>query len=504
MKSQSFLKGAIIVSAGGIAAKMLGALYRIPLTNLLGGEGMGVYQMVYPLYCLLLTLSATGIPAGLARIVSRRAAQGQDTRGVLRSSLALFCAVGAAGSLIMFFAAPLFAAVQGEPAAAPAYRALAPSVLLVSAISCVRGWFQGKSNFLPTALSEVLEQLVKVGLGLLFASLFPSRAVPLALLAVTLSELVACAWLLSLAGGGRKPLYTDRASRPRAKQLLRVTLPVAVAAGALPLSNILESVLILRFVGRYAANATALYGLYAGGAAALMNLPVSVCYGIAAAIVPAVSAMQAAGKAQEAERRALLAAKCTLFIALPSSAFLFAFAGKVTAFVYPAVTGEEGEVLASLVRAMAFSAALLSLVQTFSAVLTGRGKPKVAALSMTGACVLRLAAEAVLLRYPQISVLGAAYASMGCYFVALLVNLLYSIKESKNRLRFLRSAALLALASALGMAAAYPAAKVHVLFALAAGGAAYLALVLPAFLPAVKELGIARRKKHDKYRRIGV
>ena len=67
---QNFLKGAVIVSAGGIAAKILGAFYRIPLTNILGGEGMGVYQMVYPLYCLLLTVSATGIPSGLARIVS--------------------------------------------------------------------------------------------------------------------------------------------------------------------------------------------------------------------------------------------------------------------------------------------------------------------------------------------------------------------------------------------------------------------------------------------------
>ena len=69
MKKQSFLKGAVIISAGGIAAKILGAFYRIPLANLLGGQGMGVYQMVYPLYCLLLTLSATGIPAGLARIL---------------------------------------------------------------------------------------------------------------------------------------------------------------------------------------------------------------------------------------------------------------------------------------------------------------------------------------------------------------------------------------------------------------------------------------------------
>lgn len=503
MRSRSFIKGAVIVSAGGIAAKILGALYRIPLTNLLGGQGMGVYQMVYPLYCLLLTLSATGIPSGLARIVSRREARGEDTRGVLRASLSLFCAVGAAGSLFMFFAAPLFAAAQGEPAAAAAYRALSPSVLLVSALSCARGWFQGQNNFAPTALSEVLEQLVKVGLGLALAAAFPERAVVMALAAVTASELVACAWLLLQCMGGRRPLYPERA-RPRPAQLLRVTVPVAVAAGALPLSNIAESILIVRTVGRYAANATALYGLYAGGAATLINLPVSVCYGIAAAIVPAVSALQASGDAAGAEERALFAAKCTLFIALPAAAFLFAFPGQVSAFLYPSLAGEEGELLAALVRALSLGAVLLSLVQTFSAVLTGRGKPKVAALSMTAACALKLGAEAVLLRFPHISVLGAAYASVGCYFVALFVNLYYSIGVRKNRLLFARDGAKFALFAAASAAAAIPAARVHVLLALAAAGAVYIALCVlgRAFTP--RELEIFRRKKHGNYRRIGV
>ena len=503
MKKQSFLKGAVIISAGGIAAKILGAFYRIPLANLLGGQGMGVYQMVYPLYCLLLTLSATGIPAGLARIVSRRAADGQEVRGVLFSALSLFCAVGAAGSLVMFLAAPLFAAAQGEPAAASAYRALAPSVFFVSAISCVRGWFQGRSSFLPTALSEVLEQLVKVGLGLALPALFPARAVQMALLAVTASEFAACAWLL-LQCRQRRPLYRERAGRVSPSQLLRVTVPVAVAAGVLPLSNIIESILIVRIVGSYAANATALYGLYAGSAVTLINLPVSVCYGIAAAIVPSVSAAQVTGGAAAAERRALPAAKYTLFIALPSSAFLFAFAGQTARFLYPSVAGEEGEMLAALVRALAGGAALLSLVQTFSAVLTGRGKPKVAALSMTAACAVKLALEAVLLRDAQISVLGAAYASLGCYFVALLVNLLYSIREAKNRLRFLRHAAGFSLAAAGSVCAALPAARVHVLLALAVSAAVYLAVTFLGGAFSARELDIFRRKKHDPYHRLGV
>ena len=145
MKKQSFIKGALIISLGGIVAKVLGAFYRIPLTNILGGKGMGVYQMVYPLCCLLLTVSATGISSGLARIVSHAEAQRgpAGSSAILRRSLALFSAIGLIGSVLMLAVAPAMAAAQGEPLALSAYRMLAPSVFLVSVISCFRGYFQG-------------------------------------------------------------------------------------------------------------------------------------------------------------------------------------------------------------------------------------------------------------------------------------------------------------------------------------------------------------------------
>ena len=343
---QNFLKGPIIISVGGIAAKILGAFYRIPLTNILGGEGMGVYQMVYPLYCLLLTVSATGIPSGLARIVSSAESRGDHakSRAVLFKSLLLFSGVGLCGSALMFLLAPAMSAAQGEIGAVAAYRALAPGVFFVSVLSCLRGWFQGQEQLFPTAFSEICEQAVKVALGLFFARAFrgePFKAVARTLASVTFSEFAACLLLAFLAWGGRtkRPLFRERVQDLRAKQLLRVTIPVTVAAGLLPLSNLLDSILIVRLVGRYASNATALYGLYAGAAATLVNLPVSVCYGIAAAIIPAVSACQSKGLLREAEERTLFALKCTLFLSLPAAAFLLAFPSGVTSFLFSSVTG---------------------------------------------------------------------------------------------------------------------------------------------------------------------
>ena len=511
MKSQSFIKGAIIIAAGGIAAKILGAFYRIPLTNILGGEGMGIYQMVYPLYCLLLTVSATGIPSGLARLVSAAEAKGdrEKSRAVLRKSLLLFSAIGFAGSALMFLLAPLMSMAQKEISAISAYRALAPGVFLVSVLSCFRGWFQGKSNFLPTALSEICEQAVKVAVGVFVANLYRSdvvRAVTATLFAVTLSELAACILMLFLAGKERgvRPLYRERIPILRSKMLLRITIPVTVAAGVLPLSNIADSILIVRMIGAYADNATALYGLYSGAAATLVNLPVSVCYGIAAAIIPAVSALASKGSVKEAENRILFALKCTLYLSMPAALFLFVFSGRITSFLFASVTGAEGEILSKLVRSLSFAAVLLSVVQTLSACLTGCGKPKIAAFSMTAAVAIKLLAEAVLLRYPQISVLGAAYASIGCYFVAILVNLLYSIRERKNRWAFFGLAGKFLLMSAAAVLPAAAVARVHVLLSLAVAAAVYLALsvLLRAFT--AEELQIAWRKKNGKRCRVRV
>ena len=158
MKKQSFLKGAAIIAAGGFLAKLIGALYRIPLTNLIGGYGMGLYQMVYPFYCLLLTVSATGIPSSIAKMVAEKRAQGVSGKPVLKSAFILFLAIGALGTLLMMALSPLLSRAQDCADLKNGYIALAPSVLLVSAISVFRGWFQGENNMLPTALSEVTEQ----------------------------------------------------------------------------------------------------------------------------------------------------------------------------------------------------------------------------------------------------------------------------------------------------------------------------------------------------------
>ena len=512
MNGQSFLKGAIIISVGGFIAKILGAVYRIPLTNVLGGEGMGVYQMVYPLYCLLLTVSATGIPSGLAREISHAGAYRDEARvrGIFLRSLALFSVLGLVGFALMAAIAPLMSRIQGEPAARIPYYMLAPSVFFVSVLSCFRGYFQGKSNFTPTAISETVEQAVKIGLGLYFAMRFRSNvalAVSYTLFAVTVSEIAALLFMFAYRYfAGReviRPLYRAAYTPVRGRAILKITVPVTIAAAILPLSNILDSVIIVNMLSRYAQNATALYGVYAGGATTIINLPVSVCYGLAAAVVPSVAAMYALGNVAGAEKRAAFAMKCTLFIAVPAAAFLLVYAEPCAHFIFRSLHGEEGRAMVQLIRYMALSAIFLSGVQTMTACITGKGKPKVSAIAMGIAVALKLGLELALLRFENISVLGAAIASGACYLVALGIDLVYIIRDKKNLAKILFDFIRMAAISALAVGAAFPLRHHSVLLVLGVCVAAYLLLAVLTGVFSREELSVFRRSKNDQHSRVG-
>ena len=435
MKRQTFLGGAAVIAAGGFVAKLIGALYRIPLTNLIGGHGMGLYQMVYPFYCLLLTVSATGIPSSVAKLTAEKRAAGVSDRALLKSAFKLFLSIGAAGTLFMALFAPLLSALQGSPELKGGYFALAPAVFFVSGISVLRGWFQGRNNMFPTAFSEVAEQVVKVGFGLLFAYLYRGdvqKAVTFILLSVSLSELFALLLMLFLFRREKNPFEgLKEGDRAGMKGILRLSIPATLASAVLPLSSLAESVIVVRLLKGYTSDAVGLYGLFSGGAATLVNLPVSVCYGIAAASVPAVSAAGAEGG--DARKKVLRALFVTLAASIPCAVGLYFLAGTAVGLVFRGLSAAEAATLTKLTQVMAVSAVTLSCTQTLSACLTGLGRPGKAALSMGIAAAAKLALDFLLVSRPEISVYGAAIAADVCYLVAFALDLVYNLSVTKKR-----------------------------------------------------------------------
>lgn len=436
-EGSSVIMGATQIALGGLIAKVIGALYRIPLTNLIGGEGIGLYQLVYPFYCVLLTVSATGIPSSIATLIARRKQAGEALQPLFQTCMRLFLCIGGVSTVLMVALAPVLSRAQGESGLTAGYIALAPSVLLVSAISVFRGYFQGQSNMLPTALSEIIEQVVKVGVGLLVAYLFRGnvyRAVTALLFAVTVSELVA---LLFLYIRFRRSPAPDKSlkmgEKIRAKSVLKLSIPVTLSASLIPLFSLVDSILIVRLLGAYTDNAVTLYGLFSGGAVTVINLPVSVCYGIAAASVPALSA--AVGRGESGRKRLLYSLGLTLLLSAVAAVGLYFFAEIAVRLLFRSLAATELSTLTALVKTFAVSAVTLSCTQTLAACLTALEKPALAALSMALAMSVKTLLNILLLRTPEISIYGAAWAANVGYAVSFLLDFLFALWATRRKAR---------------------------------------------------------------------
>lgn len=437
MKKNGLFRGALLIAAGSFLAKLIGAFYRIPLTNLLGGEGMGLYQMIFPVYCILLDFSSVGVPAALSKLVAEHRAAGKEEEGVrlLQASFRLLALLGATGSVVLFCFSERLASVQGNALAAAAYRALSPSVFFVSVLSCYRGYFQGESRMLPTASSQVVEQIVKLA-GLLFVRLrlpdLPAAAAGAAF-AVTLSEGVAAVYLALLYRTERRK--KEKVSFDRSRFLtdvgtvLSLSVPVAFAGILIPLSQTADSFLILNLMRSYTDRATALYGLYTGSVLSVVNLPVAICYGVAVAVVPYISG-ERAGKTQKTARAAIL---LTLLLSVPAALVAFFAADPIIGLLFSRLTEVDRSLAVGLLKASSLSVVTLSLLQTTNSVLIGTGRAKTPVLTTGVGVIVKIMLNGFLLPLPSLGIYGATIAANACYLVAVILNLMYTLIEFKKK-----------------------------------------------------------------------
>jgi stage V sporulation protein B len=287
----------------------------------------------------------------------------------------------------------------------------------------------------PTALSEIVEQAVKVALGLFFARLFRDqveKAVVFLLLAVSISELIALLLMVFLYRRAEKKGVKNKneGGRVAMKTVLRLSIPVTFNSVLIPLSGLLDSILAPRLLGVYATDAVTLFGLFSGGAVTIINLPVSVCYGIAAASIPRVAI--AHEKKNGVRKRIFFSLGITAMVSGVSAVGLYLFAEPASKIIFRSLKGEELTTLIGLVKAFSLSAFSLSCAQTLSACLTAQGKPQYAALSMLIAVTVKTGLYVFFLRDPNISVFGLAYATNVCYLVAFLLDLVYNLIVSRK------------------------------------------------------------------------
>ncbi len=433
----ALFSGALWLGIGTFIAKFLGAIYRIPLTNKLGGLGLGLYQMVFPIYALLLDFSGAGLPSALSRIIAMQEDKDSVAKRLLVSSIKLFLSLGILASIFMAICSKDLASLQGNESAKTAYLFLAPAIMFVSVISCFRGYFQAYLDMRPTAISQIIEQGAKLVFGLIFINAFMpdiSLSVGGATLAITISEFVALIYLyLKYKSFSSRKLSQKTLEKGSflsdAKTIIKTTIPITLVGIMLPLSGVIDSFLIINLLKGYTNNATTLYGLLSGVVMTVINLPVSVCYGISAVAVPSVSACK---NQNEIFARAIKVILFTVLVALPCTIFLFAFAPFTVNLLFKNLPNAQKGIAINLLIICSPCVILLSLVQSTNAVLIGTGKLYTPVKTLGIGIIIKTVLNLILLNIKKLNIYGSAVAIIACYFSTCLINLILINRQGRQ------------------------------------------------------------------------
>lgn len=448
-KKVSFVQGAAILGIAGLIVKVIGAAFRIPLANTIGLIGTSYYDTAYPYYSWLLVISSSGLPTAISKMVSERVTLG-DYRGahrVFTTAMQILCCIGLLTSILMFFGSDYIARLHMLPEAAYCFKALAPALFFVALMCAYRGYMQGMQQMVPTAISQVVEQVGKLAVGLTLAFMLldagPEYAAMGALIGVTVSELLALIYVM-LSYRRRWPKIRARLERsvrreaePVAARLMAIALPITIGASISPLASVVDSALIIRILlklGYAKETAQTAFSLMRTNVATLTNMPGVLTMALAMSLVPAISAFSAKRDHAGVQDTARLGLKLALIIGLPCAVGLFVLASPILAMLYPNLTEGELTLAVDLMHTSSIGVIFLSLVQSMTGVIQGMGKPNVPVFNLFIGFVLKVASLLALMNIPQINIQGAAVSTVVCYAFAGIADTIYVIRRSKLRL----------------------------------------------------------------------
>lgn len=435
MKKHTFFNGILVLMIGGVVAKGLGAVYRIPLTWILGVEGIGIYQLVFPIFSLILVLSSTGMPAGISKMIAKRKDNLAEINKILKISLIALFLIGLVFGLLLFAGAGFIAKLQGNSLATLPYLAIAPAVVLVSILSAFRGYFQGRMNMLPTSMSNILEQFFKLIFGLALSFLLMPYGVEYGVLGavagVTLSELVAVGYMGLVFVLERKKEGKQQVSQASGaglfKELFKTSFPIVLANFVLPFSLFIDSLLVVNLLlssGWSVEQSTILWGIDTGMVTSIVNLPVVLTLSVATVILPSlVSDMQ---NKQKIVKQSFFISSA---ISIPCALGVMVLAPQIIQFLYPStlLNGviNEGLIASQLLSFSAFLIVFTSVLQTQNATLQGLGYSRVPIFSMVIAFVLKTILILVLVTQPVLNIFGISIAKYAFFLTAVTLNGIY-------------------------------------------------------------------------------
>ncbi|WP_342563712.1 polysaccharide biosynthesis protein [Paenibacillus sp. FSL R7-0345] len=472
------LQGAFILSAAAIVSKLIGTLQKIPLQNLGGDAVFGIYNTVNPLYTMLITVAMLGLPSAISKFVAEASAGGDEAEGrrVLRLSAVLTAVCGIVIGILTYAGAPVIARIVGNSHIIPALHTSAFGLAAVPLMAAMRGYFQGLHNMVPTAVSQVVEQSVRVIVMIALLLYLTGRGAGAA-------EIAAGALIGSAAGGaaglivmllfwrrhrrqtggrlegkdgsavvqpprGYNAAPAGKTKRAGAWQLLAYGLPVMLGALAVPLIGLVDVFTVPRLLSSaYGESASmAQFGIYNRGLP-LVQIVTMLATSLSVVFIPALAEAKYRGDDALIQTRCSLSLRWFWLLGLAASVGLAVLAEPVNVALYGDAAGS------GTMMWLAFTAAGGTVSLISAALLQGLGAVRAPALHLLAAAALKAALN--LLLVPQQGIAGAAIASVAAHGLAAALNVLLLHRQGYLRLRLadalLKPALLLA---GLGLAAA--------------------------------------------------
>ncbi len=450
-KENNFVLQAGILAAAGIISRIIGLLYRSPLTAVVGTLGIGYYQVAYSFYTIVLLLSSYSIPSAISKVIAQKLAvkEYRNAHRIFLCALGYVLVVGGIASLILFFGAGLF--LQDE-AAIPVLRTFAPTIFLYGILGVLRGYFQAHHSMAQTSVSQILEQIINavVSVGAAYALIQGTMGTlempvdeaaqveratvgaigsALGTGAGVLMALIFMAGIYALNRGTiHRRIARDKHKNIESygeviKTITLVVTPFIISTAVYNLSDVVNSKLYVDVMpgvlGTDSTEAYNNYGIFSGMAQTISKIPIAFASAMASAMIPSVAAHVAARKFEEARNKIGVAVKSTMIISIPCAVGLLVLAKPVTTLLFPSQSDETLTYAGYLLMALSLSVVFYALSTLNSSILQGLGKVNTPIVNAAIALAVQSGLVYVLQRYTtldlySLAIANTAYSGMMC------------------------------------------------------------------------------------------
>jgi stage V sporulation protein B len=429
MKKHSLIKGTVILGAAGVFAKFLGLFFRWPVIMLIGDEGMGYYQMTYPLYMLFVGMAA-GVPVAISKMISERSAA-RDHEGifqVVRTGLLAMLTLGGGCTIIfVLFGKHIVNGLGWDPRAYYSMIGIGLAPFFIGIMSVFRGFFQGMQNMTPTAVSQVIEQIGRVIVGVVLVCVLMPKGIEVAAggaaFGAAAGAVFGLSYLISKYIKVKKDFVIIRRGQNETVfgELLQAAIPISIGAIVGSIMSFIDSVLVpqkLLQAGFNGQQATILYGQLTGKAFVLINVPLTLSIALCASLVPIIAEAYFLGKRMEVVNKVEMAVKVSTVIALPSLFGLFFMSSQILNMLFPGHS--EGQLI---LKYASLALPFIILTQTSTAILQGAGYYYRPIYNLMAGCAAKVLLTYFLVPIPYINIYGAVIGSLGAYIITTVLNM---------------------------------------------------------------------------------